>query len=97
DLTGPCPCRKPEPGMLLNAARDLGLDLSASWMVGDRAIDVEAGRRAGTHTILVRTGHGGEEEREWPNAEWPLPEACCEDLAAAADWILRPPPTGGRA
>jgi D-glycero-D-manno-heptose 1,7-bisphosphate phosphatase len=50
--------RKPGPGMLLEAAEDLQLDLARSWMVGDRAGDVEAGRRAGCRTILVRTGEG---------------------------------------
>jgi D-glycero-D-manno-heptose 1,7-bisphosphate phosphatase len=48
-----CTCRKPQPGMLLEAASRYGLDLAASWMVGDHARDVEAGRRAGCRTILV--------------------------------------------
>ncbi len=48
--------RKPGPGMLLEAARDLGIDLTRSWMVGDRAGDLEAGRAAGTRAILVLTG-----------------------------------------
>ncbi|MGW2090304.1 D-glycero-alpha-D-manno-heptose-1,7-bisphosphate 7-phosphatase [Streptomyces sp. NPDC001880] len=48
-----CPCRKPAPGMLLQAARDLDLDLTRSWMVGDSACDIAAGRRAGTRTALV--------------------------------------------
>lgn len=52
--------RKPGPGMLLEAARDHGLDLARSWMVGDRAGDLEAGRRAGVRAILVRTGEGTE-------------------------------------
>lgn len=50
--------RKPEPGMLLAAAKDLAIDLEASFMVGDRATDIEAGRRAGCRTVLVRTGDG---------------------------------------
>ncbi len=50
--------RKPGPGMLLEGARDLGIDLARSWMVGDRAGDLEAGRRAGVRSILVRTGEG---------------------------------------
>lgn len=54
-----CDCRKPRPGMLLRAAGELGLDLAASWMVGDRVSDLEAGAAAGTRTILVRTGYGG--------------------------------------
>src|SRR5688500_3115772 len=50
--------RKPGPGMLLEAAADLSLDLSRSWMIGDRVGDIEAGRRAGCRTILLRTGEG---------------------------------------
>ncbi|MCU0704236.1 MAG: HAD family hydrolase [Fimbriiglobus sp.] len=51
-------CRKPKPGMLLRSAATLGLDLAASWMVGDRWSDLEAGATAGCQTILVRTGYG---------------------------------------
>lgn len=50
--------RKPGPGMLRQAAREIGLDLSASWMVGDTVSDMLAGRNAGCRTILVRTGYG---------------------------------------
>lgn len=57
-FTGRCDCRKPQPGMLLRAAADLGLDLSASWMVGDRETDLAAGAAAGCRTVLVRTGYG---------------------------------------
>ncbi|MBI1752041.1 MAG: HAD family hydrolase [Acidobacteria bacterium] len=52
------PERKPNPGMLLRAAEEHGLDLSRSWMVGDKALDIEAGRRAGCRVALVRTGYG---------------------------------------
>jgi D-glycero-D-manno-heptose 1,7-bisphosphate phosphatase len=52
------PERKPNPGMLLRAAAEHGLDLSRSWMVGDKDIDLEAGRRAGCRVALVRTGYG---------------------------------------
>lgn len=48
-----CDCRKPQPGLLLQAAREHGLDLNSSWMIGDRETDIEAGRRAGCHTLLV--------------------------------------------
>ncbi len=62
------PCRKPQPGMLLQAARDLNLDLSRSWMVGDALTDLQAGQSAGvTQTVLVRTGRG--------EAQLSLPEA----------------------
>jgi len=52
------PDRKPNPGMLLRAAEEHGLDLPRSWMVGDKAIDLEAGRNAGCRVALVRTGYG---------------------------------------
>jgi D-glycero-D-manno-heptose 1,7-bisphosphate phosphatase len=53
ELAISCPCRKPQPGMLLRAADDLGLALAQSWLVGDTLDDVEAGKRAGCRTILV--------------------------------------------
>lgn len=52
-LAGPCECRKPAPGMLLDAARSLDIDLARSWMVGDTDADVEAGKTAGCATLLV--------------------------------------------
>ena len=54
-----CSCRKPKPGMLLAAAQDLGIDLRASWMVGDKASDIEAGLAAGVRTVHVMSGSGG--------------------------------------
>ncbi|MBW3599044.1 MAG: D-glycero-beta-D-manno-heptose-7-phosphate kinase [Planctomycetes bacterium] len=51
-----CPCRKPSPGMLFDAARELNLQLDASYMVGDKPTDIEAGRRAGCRTILLYGG-----------------------------------------
>ncbi len=54
-----CQCRKPRPGMLLQAARDLSLDLQESYLVGDKLSDLEAGASAGCRTVLVRTGYGG--------------------------------------
>jgi D-glycero-D-manno-heptose 1,7-bisphosphate phosphatase len=53
-----CPCRKPRPGMILDAARVLGLDLNRSAAVGDRWRDVEAAARAGVHSVLVDRGYG---------------------------------------
>jgi D-glycero-D-manno-heptose 1,7-bisphosphate phosphatase len=74
--------RKPEPGMVLEAARDLGLDLARSWFVGDKAVDIECGRRAGTRAILVRTGHGHSEDPAGA-------EFVAKDFASAANIILR--------
>lgn len=56
-LSGPCECRKPSPGMLLDAAGALGVDLARSWMVGDTDADIAAGRAAGCKTLLIR--HAG--------------------------------------
>jgi D-glycero-D-manno-heptose 1,7-bisphosphate phosphatase len=53
ELSRPCPCRKPAPGMLLDAAASLGLDLPNSWMVGDTDADIRAGRAAGCRTLLI--------------------------------------------
>ncbi len=56
ELSVHCDCRKPQPGMLLQAAADLDLDLHSSWFVGDILDDIEAGKRAGCRTILVDLG-----------------------------------------
>ena len=48
-----CECRKPKPGMLLQAAKDFNIDLEKSWMVGDSDTDIEAGKKAGCQTFLV--------------------------------------------
>lgn len=79
----PCSCRKPLPGMLLQAAGELAIDLSNSWMVGDKLADVEAGLAAGCRPILVRTGYGQPESAQLPD-NVPV----CDDLAAAARLIL---------
>jgi D-glycero-D-manno-heptose 1,7-bisphosphate phosphatase len=75
------PCRKPAPGMILNAQRDHGIDLSRSFMVGDKAIDAECGRNAGVRTILVPTGFEQREGRS--KADWDA-----RDIEEAADIIL---------
>jgi D-glycero-D-manno-heptose 1,7-bisphosphate phosphatase len=58
DIEDRCGCRKPEPGMLLDVAEQLDLDLARSWMVGDTAADVQAGRAAGCRTALVAVAPG---------------------------------------
>lgn len=62
--TAICECRKPLPGMLLAAERDLGLDLRGSVLVGDKESDLQAARAVGARTVLVRTGYGREIEAE---------------------------------
>jgi D-glycero-D-manno-heptose 1,7-bisphosphate phosphatase len=56
-----CDCRKPKPGMLTRAEKELNIDLKQSFIVGDKLSDIEAGKRAGCKTIMVRTGQGVEE------------------------------------
>jgi D-glycero-D-manno-heptose 1,7-bisphosphate phosphatase len=53
-----CDCRKPKPGMLVQAAKELNLDPTRSWMIGDRVSDLQAGSAVGCRTVLVRTGYG---------------------------------------
>lgn len=77
------PMRKPGPGMLLQAAREHGLDLAASWMVGDTVSDILAGRHAGCRTVLVRTGYGTRDDGAADVAD-----AIAPDVGAAADLIL---------
>jgi D-glycero-D-manno-heptose 1,7-bisphosphate phosphatase len=52
-----CDCRKPKPGMLLRAARELGIDLAQSWMVGDRWRDIDCGAAAGVKTVFIDYGY----------------------------------------
>jgi D-glycero-D-manno-heptose 1,7-bisphosphate phosphatase len=81
-----CECRKPRPGMALQAARDLGLDLSRSYVIGDKWLDVGLGVNAGAQGILVRTGYGKMEEAE-PNPPF-TPAAILDTVHDAATWIL---------
>jgi len=79
-----CDCRKGSPGMLLQAAKEHALDLSRSFMVGDKCADVEAGERAGCTPLLVRTGYGRTDEKKVA-----LPASqIVDDLSAAVDYIL---------
>jgi len=79
-----CRCRKPSPGMLLRAAREHGLSLERSWMIGDILDDVEAGRRAGCLTCLIDNGN----ETEWKISSVRRPDRVAADLAEAAAMIL---------
>jgi D-glycero-D-manno-heptose 1,7-bisphosphate phosphatase len=84
-----CACRKPAPGLLLQASTALDLDLGRSVMVGDRASDVEAGRRAGCRTIQVTTGRHDDAPIEVDGGfVTAAADHRCADLAAAADHIL---------
>jgi D-glycero-D-manno-heptose 1,7-bisphosphate phosphatase len=80
-----CGCRKPAPGMLLDAARDRGVDLSRSFMVGDRWRDVEAGIRAGCRTVWIDSGY---DERQPVGHDMKV-----RSLSEAAAWICSLPRT----
>jgi D-glycero-D-manno-heptose 1,7-bisphosphate phosphatase len=83
-----CDCRKPRPGLLQRAARDLRLDLAGSVMVGDKISDVAVGQSVGAAGVLVLTGYGrGEWEHQ--RAQWTSkPDHVAEDLLDAVDWAL---------
>lgn len=82
-----CDCRKGSPGMLLQAAREHGIALDRSFIVGDKLADIEAGHAAGCRSILVRTGYGAGEE---PRVAVQFPgTTVCSDLATAVEVILR--------
>lgn len=92
-----CTCRKPQPGLLLRAARELGIDLNSSYMVGDRLIDVETGHRARCGAILVRSGcglverdrlHGGEGAEKGAVSPLQQPDQVVEDVLHGVKWIL---------
>jgi len=75
-----CACRKPKPGMLLRAAKELNIDLSQSWMVGDRWRDVDCGHAAGCKTIFINRGYAEELRQK--------PDFSARHLGEAADIIL---------
>jgi D-glycero-D-manno-heptose 1,7-bisphosphate phosphatase len=82
-LAGPCTCRKPAPGMLLGAARELGIDLRLSWMIGDTDGDVEAGTAAGCRTILVENPASAHKRSSSTH-----PDARARDLMEAVGILL---------
>jgi len=74
--------------MLLRAREEMGVDLAASYMIGDSVRDIEAGRAAGTATVLVLTGYG-KGELAYKSQGWTVrPDHVAEDLLDAVDWIL---------
>jgi D-glycero-D-manno-heptose 1,7-bisphosphate phosphatase len=81
DDTDACSCRKPAPGLLLEAAEVHGIDLATSFMVGDRWRDIAAGQRAGCQTVLI--------DHRWAERPAYRPDAVATDVVGAADWIIR--------
>lgn len=84
DYAVSCRCRKPEPGLILQAAREQRADPTRSWMVGDILDDIEAGRRAGCRTALICNGN----ETEWNFSARRSPDLVAADFAEAAYRIV---------
>jgi len=83
-----CRCRKPATGMIEDAMKELTLDLSQSYMVGDRGVDIEFAHQIGAKAILVLTGYG-KGEWEYSGARWKAkPDHVAQDLFEAVQWIL---------
>lgn len=78
-----CDCRKPATGLIDLAVREMRISRRDSWMVGDTTSDIRAGREAGLRTILVRTGHAGNDAKYEDAPDYVMP-----DLSAAVDWVL---------
>ncbi|MFQ5329675.1 MAG: D-glycero-beta-D-manno-heptose 1,7-bisphosphate 7-phosphatase [Thermodesulfobacteriota bacterium] len=79
-----CRCRKPATGLIERAAEELGIDPANSYVVGDKAIDVELARKCSAKGVLVLTGYGTEQQG-WIE---PPPDFIAQDLLAAAEWIV---------
>lgn len=80
-----CGCRKPSPGLFFNAAEDLNIELSSSWMIGDILHDIEAGHRAGCRSVLIDNGN----ETEWDlSPPYRVPYTKVVSIDDAADRIL---------
>ena len=83
-----CRCRKPEPGLIEEAVKDLDLDLRRCYMIGDRGVDIEFAHRVGAKGILVLTGYGKGEWEYWGRQWKETPEYVAQDLFEAVRWIL---------
>ena len=80
-----CYCRKPKPGLIERAAKELDFDLQASFVIGDKPADIELGRQVGATTFLVRTGYGA----EFADDPAVNPDYVADNLSAAAQTIQR--------
>ncbi|MCK9376870.1 MAG: HAD family hydrolase [Syntrophobacterales bacterium] len=83
-----CACRKPQPTLIQQAARDLDLDLTCSYLVGDRYKDLETAANAGVKGILVLTGYGRGEYEYLRGPQQVQPVQVAPDLLEAVEWIL---------
>ncbi len=88
EITPGCRCRKPKPGLLLQAAKDFNINLPFSFMIGDKLTDIEAGQESGCKTILVRSGFGEKSYNNLVNYSGVVPDYICNDLNEAVAWLL---------
>jgi D-glycero-D-manno-heptose 1,7-bisphosphate phosphatase len=88
EYTRACDCRKPDTGMIDQAVRDLGIDVAASFVVGDKWSDVELGQRAGARSVLVRTGHAADDKALERPSHLSAPDLIAGSITEAVDWIL---------
>lgn len=86
-----CDCRKPRPGLVLAAARDLSIDVGRSFMVGDKHSDIRFAHALGIPGILVETGYGRGEIEQWSAGWEERPDYVATDLLEAVEWILGQP------
>ncbi len=88
EITPECQCRKPKPGLLIQAAKDFNIDLASSFMIGDKLTDIEAGHLSGCKTILLLSGHGGKAYNDLENYTETPPDFICQNLGEAVNWLL---------
>lgn len=84
DFSGDCECRKPFPGMIIKAVQELGISISDSWLIGDKAADIQAGIAANLRCILVKTGYGEKESMQIPAS---IHKAL--NILDACQWVLK--------
>ncbi|MCB0296943.1 MAG: HAD-IIIA family hydrolase, partial [Calditrichaeota bacterium] len=85
-----CGCRKPAPGMLQKAVREMHLDLARSLIIGDKYSDIAAGKALGLQAVLVRTGEGPRQHARYgADDAIPQPDYIADDVLAAVRWLLK--------
>jgi len=87
--TTACDCRKPGTGLIDKAAQDFDIDIKKSYMVGDKWSDIELGQRAGTHTLLVKTGFAHDDSGNVRSSHVHEPDFIALDITEAVEWIVR--------
>lgn len=87
-ITPNCCCRKPKPGLILQAAMDFDINLSESFVIGDKLTDIEAGYSSGCKTIFLLSGLGANSLKELAGYSGANPNFVCQNLKEAVTWLL---------